>query len=385
MLSVLVDRYQATGDARVLEQANEFAEYLFSRQHPDGYYGGYGMHPYTSVLYVAKAIMELMAAEKPLAEGSPVWRERYDRHYDSVRRAMDDLVRRGSDVKTEGEGTFEDGAVSCTATQLAMFALLEQDPAERLRYQEAAERFLTAHACLTRLLDADTRSRGATARWWEAWNDAKTGAQMMTSPHGWSGWRLYGVYYLYLLTGREEYLRGIMDGLGAGAQLMEWPSGTLRQAFVIDPHLAAGERVPDPSDPTWGRYEERILSEEYLRTIGGWYGRRTEGDTYMDRVGWAWTGDGIPYEIFKAMEEIALTSAYVLEREDGSFLAYNGAVSERKGVLTVRPSEAIASRVHLNLRSPHDVAVSFADGPFAAPAPAGMTWVGPGGVPEDIR
>ena len=44
MISLLVKRYQATGDIASLEMANEFAEYLLSRQHKgSATTGGYGM------------------------------------------------------------------------------------------------------------------------------------------------------------------------------------------------------------------------------------------------------------------------------------------------------------------------------------------------------
>jgi hypothetical protein len=375
MLSVLVKRYEATGDPDSLEKAVEFAEYLLSRQVAAGYYGGYGMQPYTSVLYVAKAIMELMAVEKPLGRTSKQWKTLYDRHYDSVRRAIDQLVAQGRDVKTEGGGTFEDGAVSCTATQIAMFALLQTDPHARSRYTESARAFLTDHSCLTRLLDTDARSVGATERWWEAWADERREAQMMTSPHGWSGWRLYAVYYLYLLTGEERYLRGVMDALGAGAQLLEWPSGLLRQAFVIDPHVRNYERVPDPSEPHWGRRVDRITSEDYIETMGDWFGRTTKASGVLDRVEWAWTGDGIPFEIFKAMEEIALDQAFVLERADGSLVGYNCELKSKGKTIEVIPSEAVVRRVNVNLKSPRDIRVVFAAGPVSARCKAGMRWI----------
>lgn len=168
MLSLLVARYLATGDLKSLEMASEFAEYLLSRQHKDGYYGGYGMANYNAVLYPTKALMELMAAGKPLAANSPQWQHRYERHAQSIKRAINHMVAQGRDVKTEGVGTYEDGAVSCTAAPIAMFALRQEDPEQRRKYTAAARQFLTDHACLTRLLDTDSRSIGGTARWWEA-------------------------------------------------------------------------------------------------------------------------------------------------------------------------------------------------------------------------
>jgi hypothetical protein len=375
MISLLVKRYEATGDLKSLEMANEFAEYLLSRQHKDGYYGGYGMANYNAVLYPAKAIMELMAAETQLAANSPQWQQRYERHARSIKRAIDHMVAQGRDVKTEGSGTYEDGAVACTAAQVALFALHQDDPEQRRKYAAAARQFLTDHACLTRLLDTDARSIGGTARWWEAWNDEMRSAQMMTSPHGWAGWNMYAVYYVYLLTGEEQYLRGLMDAIGAGTQLLEWPSGRLRQAFVIDPHVRNLQRFPDPTNPRWGRAVETITCEDYIGTIGDWWGRTTKGDTYLDRAEWGWEGDGIPYEIFKALEEIAVTQAFVIERADGTLVGYNCAVASNGNLLTVTPSESIVERMHVNLKTPRYVRVNFANKTLSAKCQAGMTWL----------
>jgi hypothetical protein len=387
MISLLVKRYQATGDIKSLQMANEFAEFLLSRQHEKGYYGGYGMAPYTSVLYPAKALMELMTEEKLLGVKDPVWQERYDRHYASVKRAMDELIASGTDVKTEGSYTFEDGAIACSGLQLGMFALLQDEPEKRKKYADAARMFITGHASLTRLLDTDARSHGATARWWEAWNDVRRGAQMMTSPHGWSGWRMYGVWYLYLLTGEEQYLQGVMNALGAGTQLMEWPSGTLRQAFVIDPHVHNFEYVPDAENTRHGKRMPRVTSQDYIKTIGNWFGRTTEGSDYLDRVEWEWTGDGIPYEIFKAMEEITVSSAYVLVRADGSLAAFNCTANrDALGTILVQPGEEIVSRVHLNCKKKTNFIVRFHDGKEIEGAYQGLNWVGgaPTHFPEHL-
>ena len=48
------------------------------------------------------------------------------------------------------------------------------------------------------------------------------------------------------------------------------------------------------------------------------------------------------------MEECALTSAYVLVRDDGSLLAYNCRAEMKKGTLRIVPAEAIVSKIHIN-------------------------------------
>lgn len=375
MISLLVDRYEATGDLRSLEMANEFAEYVLSRQTKDGYYGGYNMVDYDAVLYPTKAITELMVVEEPLAAGSPKWQQRYERQAQSVKRAIDYMVAKGLDVNTEGEDTFEDGAVSCTALQIALFALRQKDLGARGKYTATAQQVLAAHACLTRLLDTDSRSIGGTARWWEAWYDEKRDAQMMTSPHGWAGWTLYANYYVYLLTGEERYLRELMNAMGACTQLLDWPSGRLRQAFVVDPHVRNVKRIPDPDNLRWGRAVETLTSEDYIGTIGAWWGRTTQSTGYLDRAKWACGGDGIPYEIFKAMEEIVLTNAFVIERADGTIIGYNCTVAGDETSVNVTPSESVVQHVHVNLKMLRRVDVSFTGEKVSAKCPAGMRWL----------
>ena len=165
-----------------------------------------------------------------------------------------------------------------------------------------------------------------------------------------------------------------MNALGAGLQLVDWPSGTLRQAYVVDPYLEAFKRVPDSQDP-YGRKEPHIYGEEYLETIGEWYGQSTEGNNYMDRVEWGCSGDGIPYEYFKAMEELALTAAYVVQREDGTFKTYNCSLEKSNNKLTVTPAENIVRRVHFNLKSEYECDVVFDDNNIVNSTIKDISWM----------
>ena len=91
------------------------------------------------------------------------------------------------------------------------------------------------------------------------------------------------------------------------------------------------------------------------------------------------------HEIFKALEEVALTAAYVIERDDGSLSTYNCVATRTNGTITITPSEAVVSRLHLNLKNTHRVTADFASGAEVSGSYSGMQWVGPGGVPEDLR
>ena len=138
-----------------------------TKQHANGgYYNG--STDYTSVIYPAKSIMELAHVEKRLKEDETLskeqrdyFAERYGLHMDSLTRAMDRLVSLDRNFDTEGQGTFEDGANSCSATQYD------------------AEMKLTCAA-----------------------------PNMMNSPHGWSAWNIYALFNIYELTGVRKLLFG---------------------------------------------------------------------------------------------------------------------------------------------------------------------------------
>ena len=88
-------------------------------------------------------------------------------------------------------------------------------------------------------------------------------------------------------------------------------------------------------------------------------------------------GDTITvHEVFKALEEVALTAAYVVEWEDGEIVGYNCRVEQDVDILNITPVEKIVSRVHLNLRKTHVISCFFAtetvDGSYS-----GLQWIGP--------
>ena len=109
------------------------------------------------MLYPAKALMELMTAEKKLATDSPKWRQRYDRHAQSIKRAIDQMVAQGRDVKTEGVGTYED-APSPARPPRSLYSPCSRMIQRTGKIPAVARQIVTDHACLTRLLDTDSRS-----------------------------------------------------------------------------------------------------------------------------------------------------------------------------------------------------------------------------------
>ena len=152
-------------------------------------------------------MLELTLAERELGQKDPMWKKAAQRHYASAKRAVDQLVASQGDFQTEGELTFEDGMISCSALQIGMLALMQEDEKERRHYTDAMLQILESHDCLTQLRVPDARRRGGTMRYWEAQYDVQMLPNMFNSPHGWSGWRAYATYYAYLLTGNERWLR----------------------------------------------------------------------------------------------------------------------------------------------------------------------------------
>lgn len=351
-IGMLVDRYEAFGRIKDLEQAAALADWLIANNQDKG--GAYmnGNVKYTSVIYVAKSIMELYLAEKDLKE--EVWQERAARHYESVKRAIDELVASQGDFQTEGEMTFEDGMISCSALQVGMFALLQEDPALRQHYAQAMMDILESHDCLAQLKVNDGRRRGGTMRFWEAQYDVLMLPNMFNSPHGWSAWRAYASYYAYLLTLDERYLKETFNAAGAFAGLIEQETGKLRWAFVVDPYL----RVRQIAAPVEGLTFDDVTTGN---PHPDFYGSRefTIGEQYVDMIS-SWqpvnSQDNDVHEVFKFIEEAVLTNAFIVEREDGTVVGYNCSVEKRGRRLIVVPAEKQIVNLHMNLKSKYKVA-----------------------------
>ena len=351
-IGMLVDRYEAFGRIEDLEQAASLADWLIANNQDKG--GAYmnGNVKYTSVIYVAKSIMELYLAEKDLKE--EVWQERAARHYESVKRAIDELVASQGDFQTEGEMTFEDGMISCSALQVGMFALLQKDPVSRQHYAQAMMDILESHDCLAQLKVNDGRRRGGTMRFWEAQYDVLMLPNMFNSPHGWSAWRAYASYYAYLLTLDERYLKETFNAAGAFAGLIEQETGKLRWAFVVDPYL----RVRQIAAPVEGLTFDDVTTGN---PHPDFYGSRefTIGEQYVDMIS-SWqpvnSQDNDVHEVFKFIEEAVLTNAFIVEREDGTVVGYNCSVEKRGRRLIVVPAEKQIVNLHMNLKSKYKVA-----------------------------
>ncbi len=386
LLGLLVDAYEADPEngRKYLDFANNMAQDLIRRQTPDGAYRKNKEH-YTAVIYISKSMLELALCEKELAD-DPVFAERYEKHYASAKAAVDDLCALRETIGTEGEHTLEDGMISCSALQLGFFALTLPEN-ERGKYIEAAEHMLDIHACLEQNVIPDCRMRGATLRFWEAQYDVMLYSNMLNSPHGWTSWKSYATYYLYLLTGKESYLRRTVDTVGACMQLID-ETGNLRWAFIADPYLNVRRAlVPDfekespdgyesakylDTKAYRGKYVRRIIGEEYVDMISDWYRACPEGrmmggypecpliyensSEWVDNQGGSCDND--VHEHFKCMEETLFEKAFVIVRDDRSIYAVNCDADLDGERLTVTSHETIK---YLHINAPCALCVSVAE------------------------
>ena len=182
MLGVCVDIYESTGSREALHKAEDFADLVLSFQKADG--GVYkGETDYTSVIYPIKSVMELMEVEKELSasgdlspEEAAYFASRYGLHLDAVGRAMKHLAVLDGNFSTEGATTscYEDGANSCSATQMSQFALLwPAGSPERAYFTKAARLTLDRHSSHEQALIPVSLIAGGTLRYCEAQYDVE--------------------------------------------------------------------------------------------------------------------------------------------------------------------------------------------------------------------
>ena len=208
----------------------------------------------------------------------------------------------------------------------------------------------------------------------------------MNSPHGWTAWRIPGYYYMYQLTGDEEWIRRAMNSLGSCVQLIDGETGVLRWSFAQDPYIETSVYKKNPKSDLGGVYVPEVIGEQYLEMISDFHQPK---DFSKAIFGYSTTDgsscDNDVHEIFKALEEVALTAAYLIERADGTLSTYNCTAKKVRGTISIIPAEDVISRVHLNLKKKHKVKVKFGSGETASGSYTGMQWIGPGGIPEDLR
>lgn len=368
-IDLLVLKYKAHGQIEDIRKASNLADWLIENsQRNDGSFRNYLSKDknepkgtlYTSVIYLAKSILDLALVEKELAQTDKQWMKNYKRHFNSARKAIDHLVSLHGNVQTEGEMTYEDGMISCTALQIAYLGLQEEVEKNRDKYLKEALYILEGHDCLTQLQIPDGRQRGGTLRFWESQYDVLMVPNFMNSPHGWSAWRGYATYYVYLLTGDERWLRESYNAAGAFAELIDTRTGKLRWSFCANPFLPA-QMVSEPH-PTASLDS---VTQYHLQPLDYRTNSFIVGEQYIDMIGNMMhfnTQDNDVHEVFKFIGEAFLNHAFVVEREDGTLKGYNCSVKSENGLIVVEPNERLVERVHVNVKGKKQIKVNSVKG-----------------------
>lgn len=331
LISLLVDFYELTHNIKYLDYANDLASLLIKSQAKDGSYRSNKVH-YTCVIYPAKSMLELVLAEREAG-----LTDRAEEHFESASRAVKNLYELMDNIQTEGQMTFEDGMLSCECLQLAYYALLVNNEKERQAMTQAAVKIYNKHRCLQQHIVPDCRSFGATLRFWEARYDINFNSNMLNSPHGWTSWKNYASYYLYILTGDVNYLFDLMNTMGSCMQCVD-SNGDLNWAFIIDPCIIGNQMMP--SDNKYGiRYKEVVIGECYLPMVSDWYrqnqkylplqyARNFKGLDYGKEYGGSCDND--VNEHFKCLEETVFGKIFIHECDDNEFIVYNCKVDDGK-------------------------------------------------------
>ncbi len=375
MAGILTDRFLVTHDTIDLVYASGLVDFLIRHQKDDG--GYYNRNTlFTATGYVAKSVMEVMTQEKKLALVSPVWKLRYNRHYLSVQAALKNLAYLKDNIQTEGQMTYADGMISCSFGQLAIGALRETDDTLKQQFLKVALELYNKHRCLTQLIIPDARMNGATLRFWESQYAINLMHNLMDSPCGWSMWEVYGTWYLYLLTGKKKFLIQTINGLAAGAQLLNVKTGELYFAFTPDPYIDAAQYLPLFPGSGVPVLKQVHVGEQYLPLTSNWL--RPPFRTWRS----AWGIDNFVHEVFKCISEVALTNAYIIENPDGSLYTYNCRVQRNRDKLVVSPSEPLVTNIHVNLHHTFDVSVIGSHKQYFDQV-TGLRWLG--APPETLR
>ncbi|WP_176014423.1 hypothetical protein [Victivallis sp. Marseille-Q1083] len=281
------EMYGLDGDLKWRRRADRLVTYLLGCRGADGgLYAHHGRQHYTSVIYPARSLYEYaesLRADEPKRAAEII---------DALRPVFADLLCRRDNIGTEGAPCYEDGAIACTAQQLAFWAWKEKAP----EYLPAAEAVMRGHDCVE-WRGPDATTHGASVRFWETfW--AIGWRNCLNTPHGWSAWTGEAYYFLYLASGKLEYWRKFLMNLTACLHLFELRSSTLY--FCYSPESV----IFDGVDRQWSG--ERYL--EMAPTPGNW----EEGGCES-------------HEITKMIQDFLLYSAYVWE-EDGKVRALNATV-----------------------------------------------------------
>ena len=126
MISLLAARYAATGNVPDLDLAARLADWLIQNRRrqrllPREQQDRHPLH--LRPLHGQKHARTGRPGATARLPPTPCGGNATSRHFDSARRAIDNLLRRGDQVQTEGEQTFEDSMIANTSAQLGALCL----------------------------------------------------------------------------------------------------------------------------------------------------------------------------------------------------------------------------------------------------------------------
>jgi hypothetical protein len=321
--------------SRFLDYALDLAKVLLRHQTEGG--GLFdGTNFYTSVYYPAKSLMDLADT----LAGIPARAADAAALQPHITACLHDLLKRGDNIGTEGQTTYEDGAIACTALQLAQFATHgSTPPADAAKFVAAAKTIADGHRCLE-YRSMDSICNGASMRFWESfWGIGWSNC--LNTPHGWSSWTGAMHYQLYLATKDTHHLHKFLTNVTASLEALISPRGDVRG----DDNLSGGSGAngmcycmytPDPTisnpqrEKVAGTTQLDIPSGEQLR-------KNTMGE---------------PFEVIKLLHDTVLVHAHVYWHA-GAWRAIGAELAPqdgKEGWLRVVPSDGIEV-VFLNYES----------------------------------
>ena len=268
---------------------------------------------------------------------------------------------RGRLVLPKDLSTISSGDLTARAAEVAKRAWLtrgELDEERRADCVFSVRRLLDAQRCRMAAVVPDCRMHQATLQ--PLWPDEAmgVGSAITVAPHVSTVSRVYALWYLYQLTGDTQCLRDTLETLGTCAQLIEAETGIRRWAFVVDPYVEPRVASLDKRKTNGVLRKPESSAEETARRIAF-------GEKYLacGDHGVASQRDEQVEAVFACLNEIAATSAYVVEQGDGRLIGYNCRVRPLGNRLEVVPSEATVNRVHVDVRFPWNVSIRFGNKP----------------------
>ena len=206
-VSILLEAYRVYGEERFLTYAVEAANTLLAH-HFEGGKVRSNENDYTTVTAPVIPLVDLALFLKE--RGDDRWRAFGEKAIEMA----EFLLERGFDFPTEGvendetDREYEDGSISCTALSVLYVC-------QKLKYDERyiafAERVLSFHNAW-KMYTPDARMYGSSFRTWETIWEGDGEGPALCAGHAWTIWRAEALFYLGVLTRKDELLLDSFNG-----------------------------------------------------------------------------------------------------------------------------------------------------------------------------